>query len=147
MNTSYQHHSPQSLESPHSQSHSLVSPLPSFINVNFDVDNPNSFLALAAISTNYDGSILFALATLGPCWDFTVGEAHVIRTTRTSHCQHILLDIDSLSVILSLRKPHLTSDWRIPTIISDVLGLLSSFDKLIATKIDKSANCRDHNML
>jgi hypothetical protein len=66
MNTSYQHHSPQSLERPHSQSYSLVSPLPSFINVNFDVDNPNSFSTLAAISTNYDGSILFALATLGP---------------------------------------------------------------------------------
>jgi len=85
MNTSYQHHSPQSLESPHSQSHSLVSPLPSFINVNFDVDNPNSFSTLAAISTNYDGSILFALATLGPSWGFIVGDAHVvIHVVRTT---------------------------------------------------------------
>jgi hypothetical protein len=56
-----------------------------------------------------------ATATLGfPC-NQTVGEGfavlYTVKLAQTSHRQHLLLQGDSLSVIRSFQKSHITNNW------------------------------------
>jgi hypothetical protein len=115
---------------------------------NFDVTIGGSFSVAAATISNSSGSIILVATQHLYSSDVLLGEASAallaIQCAATLGYVDIILEGDSLLVILALNSPTSFASWCFCNIISDTSVLLSSFKNWKALKVFYSANFRAH---
>jgi hypothetical protein len=115
---------------------------------NFDVTIRGSFSIAAATISDSFGSIILAATQHLYSSDVLLGEASTallaIQLAATLGYVDIILERDSMLVILALNSSTFFGSWCFCNIISNTSVLLSSFKSWKALKVFRSANFRAH---
>ncbi|GLT52905.1 hypothetical protein SLA2020_262140 [Shorea laevis] len=119
------------------------------LKANFDVAIKPLFAVAAAILRDHQGNIISACSRRLPAMEANQGEAHAALLAVQLASQHgsspLILEGDSLSTILAINSPHISSDWSAAHVIADALQLLSSLPVWTALKVSRCANSFAHH--
>ena len=101
-----------------------------YLKVNFDVAIRPNFIVVAAILSDHEGNFLAVNTLKFPPMEAVMGEAHAAllasRIAVFFGCPCLIIEGDSLLIILAMKDPHLFLDQNLVPIISDIqLQLLS----------------------
>jgi hypothetical protein len=124
----------------------LASPI---FKINYDVAIHLNFFAQATVCRNSFGTIIGCSTIISPPCTPVYGEAKAAflacQLALSLHLSQFILEGDSLTVALSLKKPTLTQDWRISHIISQIMSAIPPTTSWSARHVNRSVNfCTRH---
>ncbi|GLT68009.1 hypothetical protein SLA2020_402740 [Shorea laevis] len=96
--------------------------------INFDTAIRNSYSAQAAVCRNHHGNIIQIVTEISPPCSPNTGEAIAARLAfqlaSSLHLNRVIFEGDSQVVISGLSNPVITQDWRIHSLINNIIVCL-----------------------
>jgi hypothetical protein len=126
-------------------------PRPPFYKINYDTAIRKKISAQSAICCDSTGTIIqYSTIINPPCSSAVYGEATTallaVRLALSLKLQSFILEGDSLIVTLTINNPTITQDWRISSIISQILSTIPSTTSWSPCHVNRSANFCAHHM-